>query len=211
VRRRLGALATLGALACLLMACATDPSVANEPSSAAPFRTSGAPPPSDASRGQPNRELIDAAWQNDVGRARALIKDGADVNAKDASEQSAFLIAASEGYLELLELTLDSGADVASLDSYRGTALIRAADRGHSDIVARLVQTKINVNHVNDLGWTALLEAVILGDGSGRYVQTVRILLEAGADPDLADRDGVTALEHAERRGYSKIAAELRG
>jgi uncharacterized protein len=193
------------------MACATDPSVANEPSSAAPFRTSGAPPPSDASRGQPNRELIDAAWQNDVGRARALIKDGADVNAKDASEQSAFLIAASEGYLELLELTLDSGADVASLDSYRGTALIRAADRGHSDIVARLVQTKINVNHVNDLGWTALLEAVILGDGSGRYVQTVRILLEAGADPDLADRDGVTALEHAERRGYSKIAAELRG
>jgi uncharacterized protein len=49
-----------------------------------------------------------------------------------------------------------------------------------------------------------------LGDGSRRYVQIVTTLLDAGADPMLADRSGVTALEHAQRRGYSKIAAALR-
>jgi uncharacterized protein len=73
-----------------------------------------------------------------------------------------------------------------------------------------MTKTSTNVNHVNDLGWTALLEAVILGDGSRRYVQIVTTLLDAGADPMLADRSGVTALEHAQRRGYSKIAAALR-
>ena len=38
----------------------------------------------------------------------------------------------------------------------------------------------------------------------------MRILLDAGADPAIADRDGVTALEHAERSGYSEMARILR-
>lgn len=41
-------------------------------------------------------------------------------------------------------------------------------------------QAETNVNHVNSLGWTALLEAVILGGGSTRYQDVVRILLDAG-------------------------------
>ena len=74
----------------------------------------------------------------------------------------------------------------------------------------RVVQTGIDVNHVNDLGWTALLEAVILGDGGARHQEIVRILLAAGADPAIADSDGVTPLQHAEQRGYHEIAALLR-
>ena len=35
------------------------------------------------------------------------------------------------------------------------------------------------------------------------------MLLEAGADPDLADGDGVTPLAHARSRGYDAIAALL--
>ena len=71
------------------------------------------------------------------------------------------------------------------------------------------MQTDINVNHVNNLGWTALLEAVILGDGSKPYQEIVQILLNAGARPDLADRDGVTALQHARKRGQVRIAQLL--
>jgi uncharacterized protein len=51
-----------------------------------------------------------------------------------------------------------------------------------------------------------LVEAVLLGDGSKRYQQIVTILLDAGADPRIADRGGVTALQHATRRGYSDVA-----
>jgi ankyrin repeat protein len=37
----------------------------------------------------------------------------------------------------------------------------------------------------------------------------VRALVEAGADVDLADSDGITPLEHARRNGYAVIAEIL--
>lgn len=149
-----------------------------------------------------DQQLIDAAWKNDVRAASRLITAGADVNAVDDTVQSAFLIAASEGYLELLELTLQHGADVRSLDSYRGTALIRAAERGHAAVVGRLLRAGVAVNHVNRLNWTALHEAVQLGDGSPRYVDTVRLLIAAGADRNPAGTTPVPA-------GDGAVAAAL--
>ena len=157
-----------------------------------------------------NQQLIAAAWDNDLRRARALIARGADVNAKDNTVQSAYLVATSEGYLELLNLTLEHRADVDSKDSFNGTGLIRAADRGHADIAGRLVQAKIKIDHINNLGWTALHEAIILGDGSRRYVDTVRVLVAAGADLRLqSQRDQITPLNHATSKGYGEIAAVL--
>ncbi|WP_235830838.1 ankyrin repeat domain-containing protein [Arthrobacter cheniae] len=158
-----------------------------------------------------NRNLIGAAWDNDVAEARRLIDAGADANYEDETQQSAFLIAASEGYLELLDLTLGNGADVHARDSYNGTALIRAAERGHADVVRRLLETDVDVNHVNNPGWTALHEAIIFGDGSPRYVETVRLLVDGGADVRLpSQRDGVTPLQHATSLGFQEIAAILR-
>ena len=158
-----------------------------------------------------NQQLIKAAWDNDLRRARALIERGADVNAKDNTVQSAYLISTSEGYLGLLDLTFEHGADVHSKDSFNGTGLIRAADRGHADIVGRLVQTDIKINHINNLGWTALHEAIILGDGSRRYVDTVRVLVAAGADLQLkSQRDQITSLQHATSKGHNDIAQVLR-
>lgn len=149
--------------------------------------------------------LIAAAYRNHLDVARTLIEAGADVNRQDDTRQSAYLISTSEGYLELLRLTLASGADVRSLDSFNGTGLIRAADRGHVEIVAELLTTDIDVDHVNRLNWTALLEAVILGDGGARHTEVVRLLVEAGADVNLPDGDGVTPLEHAQQRGYTEM------
>ena len=155
-------------------------------------------------------QLIVAAWANDVGLATQLITAGADVNAKDSTVQSAYLIATSEGYLDLLELTLAHGADVGSLDSYNGTGLIRAAERGHADIVGRLLRAGIQVNHVNRPGWTALDEAIVYGDGSPRYVDTVRALLAGGADPGRVAGDGRTPVQHAQAGSHDVIAATLR-
>lgn len=162
---------------------------------------------SEAEQQRLDRQLVEAAWQNDVALARRLIARGADVNAKDDSVQSAYLIATSEGYLDLLELTLRNGADVDSKDSFNGTGLIRAAERGHWDVVGRLVRAGIPLDHVNELGWTALHEAIVLGDGSRRYVDTVRVLVAAGADVRLrSQRDGVTPVDHARSKGYDTMA-----
>ncbi len=146
--------------------------------------------------------------------ARRLIRDGADVNWRDETVQSAFLIAASEGYLDLLNLTLANGADVALHDSFDGTALIRAAERGHWDIVGRLLQTEppneIAVDHVNNLGWVALHEAIILGQDTADYVATVRALIAGGADLRITSaRDGVAPVDHARSQGQAEATQSL--
>ena len=136
---------------------------------------------------------------------------GADVNAKDETQQSTYLIASSEvgDDPRLLELTLDSGAKVNDKDSYNGTALIRAAERGHPRIVRRLLDAGIDRDHVNRLGWTALHEAIILGDGGAAHVETVRALVAGGVDVNV--RGGsARPLVHAEQRGYTNIARILR-
>lgn len=154
--------------------------------------------------------LIDAAWDNDVERARQLIDAGADVNATGDDRQSAYLIATSEGYLDLLELTLRNGADVRALDRFNGTGLIRAAERGHADVVGRLLQTDIDVDHINNLGWTALHEAIILGQYTQQYVDTVRLLIAGDADVTLpSQRDDVAPLQLARDKNYHEIATTI--
>ena len=159
-----------------------------------------------------DRRLIEAAYGNDVAAARRLIADGADVNAKDVTQQSAYLIATSEvgDDPRLLELTLANGARVDDKDSYDGTGLIRAAERGHPRIVRRLLEAGIDRDHVNRLGWTALHEAVVLGEGGPAHVATVRALVRGGVDVAVPDGDGVTALSHAEERGFDAVVRILR-
>lgn len=153
--------------------------------------------------------LLVATRANKPPVARLLIAAGADVNAQDAQRDSPFLYAGAEGHLEILELTLAHGADLKSTNRYGGTALIPAAHHGHVETVRRLLATAIDVDHVNNLGWTALLEAVILGDGGPVHTQIVTLLLDAKADPNLADREGVTPLAHARRRGYAAMVTLL--
>jgi uncharacterized protein len=223
-RKAIRSVAVLTAVVAAMAACSAEDPATSDPSPQAttgpastnpptpqPTQEKPAPKPGEKEQARLNQRLIEAAWDNDLRRARSLIARGADVNAKDNTLQSAYLISTSEGYLELLNLTLKHGADVDSKDSFNGTGLIRAADRGHADIAGRLVQAEVKINHINNLGWTALHEAIILGDGSGRYVDTVRVLVAAGADLRLpSQRDKVSPIEHARAKGYQEITQVLR-
>jgi uncharacterized protein len=153
--------------------------------------------------------LLAATHRNRVDVARFLIQEGADVNAKDFIQDTPFLYAAAEGRIEILKLVLVADPDVNDVNRYRGTALIPAAHHGHVEAVKLLLNTPINKDHVNNLGWTALLEAVILGDGGPIHTEIVRLLVEAGANVNIADRDGVTPLAHAKRSGYSGMVRIL--
>ena len=156
------------------------------------------------------RTALLAATQADrVETARLLIVAGADVNATDAIGDSPFLYAGAEGRNEILKMTLAAGADLKSTNRYGGTALIPAAHHGHVETVKILLATAIDKDHVNKLGWTALLEAVILGDGGPAHTEIVRLLIAAGANVNLADRDGVRPLAHARRRGFAAIGGIL--
>ncbi|MEJ7795918.1 MAG: ankyrin repeat domain-containing protein [Nocardioides sp.] len=157
-----------------------------------------------------DEQLREAAWDNDVDRATALVKRGADVNAKDETEQSAYLISTSEGYVDLLDLALAHGARVNDKDSWNGTGLIRAAERGHSLVVGRLLQESIDRDHVNRIGYQAIHEAVWLGEGTSDYVDTIRVLVAGGVELSRpSGTEGLTPLEMAGQRRYPALEAVL--
>lgn len=153
--------------------------------------------------------LLLAAVGKKIKISKLLVEYGADVNLQDQQLDSPFLYAGANGQTELVKLFLQNGARFDVFNRYNGTALIPACERGHVETVKFLAYTKgFPINHVNRLGWTALMEAVILGDGSLKYQKIVQILKNGGAK-DIADKDGVTALEHAYRLGFSQIAKIL--
>lgn len=156
--------------------------------------------------------LLFAVQRNDLALALDLIKRGADLNAAALNHDTPWLLAGALGRTEMLAAMLDIGkVDYARRNRYGGNALIPACERGHVDTVRLLLErSKIDVNHVNNLGWTGLLEAVILSDGGPRHIEIVRLLLAAGADPNLADKDGVSPLQHARERRYDAIAALIK-
>lgn len=153
--------------------------------------------------------LLLAAAHDHVEAARLLVERGADPNALDDRHDTPWLVTGVTGSVKMLEVLLPANPDMSIRNRYGGISVIPASERGHVDYVRRVVQVGIDVNHVNDLGWTALLEAVILGDGTLAYQHIVKLLLDAGADRSIADRDGVTALQHARHNGYDNITALL--
>jgi hypothetical protein len=93
----------------------------------------------------------------------------------------------------------------------RCTALIPACERGHVKIIERLLKIEdFPKDHINNLGWTALLETVILGDGTQKYIDIVQMLIEASCNIYIADKDGVTALEHAQKSGFTEMVNLLK-
>ena len=154
--------------------------------------------------------VMAATHGKQAATVQTLIETGADINIQDNRQDNPFLYAGAEGLLEILKLTIAAGADTKLTNRFGGTALIPAAERGPVEVVAELLNhTDVDIDHVNNLGWTALLEAIILGDGGPARTEVVRLLIEAGADVNLADGQGVTPLAHARQRGYTAMITLL--
>jgi uncharacterized protein len=162
--------------------------------------------PLDPTDGVMQTPLLLAVQGNHLAAAEVLIKAGGNINAQAANKDTPWLLAGALGRTDMLRLMIPRGPDFSIRNRFGGNALIPACERAHVDTVKLLLTTKIDVNHVNNLGWTCLLEIVVLGDGGPRHVEVAQLVLAAGADPNIADKDGVSPLAHARRKGQSEIA-----
>lgn len=152
-----------------------------------------------------------AAFASEDEALRALAKAGADINALEHQAYDVVTIAAVADDPELMSLAIELGNDPGLTTSpYDGTALIAAAHLGHVEVVRRLIAAGAPLDHINNLHWTAVMEAVVLGDGGPDHQAVLDALLSAGADRKLADRDGVTPLQHAKSRGYAEMVERLK-
>jgi ankyrin repeat protein len=155
--------------------------------------------------------LIVAAHRSLDEIARALVKGGADVNAKDSQQYDILTIAAVNDDVAFLRLALELGGNPKAITSpYNGTALIAAAHLGHYRVVADLIRAGAPLNHVNNIGMTALIESIVLGNGGVNHIATLQLLLDAGANPNIPDRSGTSPLKLAQSRGYLAMVDLIR-
>ncbi|CCF38951.1 hypothetical protein CH063_00303 [Colletotrichum higginsianum] len=132
---------------------------------------------------------------------KELLDRGADVNAFTTNENfpqgTALQVACESGKLEIVTLLLERGAnpDLGAGDDT--CPLIAAASKGEQEILRLLVKARAEVNVFG--GWdksTVLINAV-----ANLPVESLQVLVDAGADVNLADQEADTALIVAAREG----------
>lgn len=151
-----------------------------------------------------------ATYAGKTEAIRALIEVGANPGLLEKDRYDAVTIAAVADNEAALRTLLSLGASAKLTTSrYDGTALIAAAHLGHDGVVKQLIAAGAPLDHVNNLHWTALIESIVLGNGGPRHVATLQALVSAGANLQLADRNGNTPLKLAKARGYKSMVEIL--
>jgi ankyrin repeat protein len=160
--------------------------------------------------GRARTPLHVATFARQRGAIEALVRAGAEIDALEADRYDAVTIAAVADDEPTLRTLLALGASAKQVTSrYDGTALIAAAHLGHDGVVRQLIAAGAPLDHVNNLHWTAVIEAIVLGDGGARHQATLKALIDAKANLQLADRGGRTPLALARERGYREMVALL--
>ena len=151
-----------------------------------------------------------AAYVANHKAMRLLVEAGANANALEYQRYDIVTIAAVENDLPTLRLALELGANPGNTTSlYDGTALIAAAHLGHVEVVQILIDAGAPLDHINNLRWTALIESIVLGDGGPRHTATLKSLVDAGANVNLADGSGHSPLQLAKRNNYAEMVEIL--
>ncbi len=145
--------------------------------------------------------LMASTWgktgRGDVSIAKALIVSGANVNASNAYGRTALMDVAGNGNVEFTSLLLSAGADVNMQTRAGGTALHEAAINGHIEIVRMLLTKGAKPDAANGLGQTPLMLACNCAGPRKTCPwrsDIIRLLIAAGADVNVKDTRGDTAL-----------------
>lgn len=151
-----------------------------------------------------------AAYGGHHEAMRVLVHSGVNPNALENDRYDIVTIAAVANDIPTLKASLALGGSAKNITSrYDGTALIAAAHLGHAEVVRILIRAGAPLDHINNLGWTALIESIVLGDGGPRHTDTLKALVQAGANVNLPDRHGQTPLSLARSRGYNEMVSIL--
>uniref|UniRef100_A0ABI8ARL5 Protein phosphatase 1 regulatory subunit n=1 Tax=Felis catus TaxID=9685 RepID=A0ABI8ARL5_FELCA len=186
-----------------------------------------APPPARAVLDSTNADGISALHQACIDEnlevVRFLVEQGATVNQADNEGWTPLHVAASCGYLDIARYLLSHGADIAAVNSdgdlpldlaesdamegllkaeiaYRGVD-VEAAKRAEEELLLRDTRCWLNGGAMPEArhprtGASALHVAAAKG-----YIEVMRLLLQAGYDPELRDGDGWTPLHAAAHWG----------
>lgn len=147
-----------------------------------------------------------AVWRNNITSFRILLNEAhADINGIGENRCGALTTAIRDNRMEFLRELISNGADL-NMATADGLPIIRAAALEDSTILAMLLEAGANVDLRLEDGNTALIAACVHG-----RKESVRLLMEKGADIELANFWKETAMDIAARQGHDEIVMILLG
>ena len=155
---------------------------------------------------QRDLRLVEAVKRQDGQMARALLKQGIDVNATQGDGASALHWAVYRDDLAMADLLLRAGADVNAANDLGATLLALACANANGAMVERLLAAGANPNTpVTPSGETPLMTAARSGS-----VDAVKALLAYGASVNAAETaHGQTALMWAAANRHPVVVQAL--
>ena len=159
--------------------------------------------------------ILDQSTAPSVETIQQLLAKGAQVNAK-TDEGTALMMAVRRGHTEIVKLLLAAGAQVDAKHRLGDSALIMSARRSipemnpprgqplpspASEIMSLLLASGSDPNFSGQWGHTALMEA--------NTAAKVKLLVTRGAQVNVRDEMGQTALVHAVDRGEVEVVEAL--
>lgn len=146
-----------------------------------------------------------ACNSGDAGRVRALLDDGADINAIDANGGCTALtvaVRACKGDQDIVQILLKSGADPDIREEGGKTALYIAVENRFAEVARLLIEAGADVN-LGVYGRTPILAWKF------HNTEIAECLIKHGANIKARDCHGLTALHLAARYGAENMIARL--
>jgi uncharacterized protein len=168
--------------------------------------------------------LAEAVRVANVELVGMLLEAGADANMANEDGQTALMLAARTGNVPVAKLLVQHGADVNRREQYRDqSAVMWAAGQGHADMVAFLVSQKADLTiRAKDNEWmtqfssepriqyrpTGGLTPLMYAARAG-CMGCVTAMVQAGADVERPNPDGMTPMMMALDNGFPAVAHYL--
>lgn len=153
--------------------------------------------------GNRGQDLFLAVNHHDVAGVQALLKQGADPNARNGLEFTPLDVASASHQTDVMETLLRSGARVDAPSPY-GTALTFAALGGNTEGIDLLLAKGANIDASRADGITVLM--LVSRTGADK---AVRELIRRKANINAKDSSGTTALMYAAREGQQEVGRVL--
>ena len=152
-----------------------------------------------------------AVSMNNTEAAAALLANGANPDFRDSKGRTALMYSVLVSS-EMVRILLEGGAD-PNLRDMNGRTALGMAVAGHDMSLERFIYVMIQVRGFKADCWKDLLFATLISSAYSRHEQleTVRELLNNGADITICDNTGMNAAAYAMMSSDDEIFAMLTG